>query len=329
MEVKEHLLHYLLGGHIHLSKKDYGFFNNLQYLIKDNQKITSNQVKLFDKLLIKYQRQIKKNNLDINYLNQLRWRVEIVETLAEYLEAKISIIDNTIQIRSPFNNKFIQYIRKIHPNPFLWNKITKMYEAEYSTYALKTAFSSVTKFYDNVRCCDTTNRLLSELEFYNQARYWNPTLVKSNDNFYIAAINETLYNALDTCNLNDDPSTLFHLSTYGIEIDNNIIDNDKFKSFASHYETIVDLEDIDLMAEWLKLLKVEQVYTARDIIYNRTVSNEVKNTLQKHNLSIKNYNSATNEGICVLLKNTTYAYMEIKNIYKVIHLTNSRTITVK
>lgn len=329
MEVKEHLLHYLLSGHIHLSKKDYGFFNNLQYLIKDNQKITSNQVKLFDKLILKYQRQIKKNNLDINHLNQLPWRVEIVETSLEYLEAKISIVGNTIQIRSPFNTKFIQYIRKINPNPFLWNKIAKVYEAEYSTYAFKTAFFSVKKFYDSVKCCEISQQLLSELEYYNQARYWAPTLIESNGKFYIAAINESLYNALGNFDLNDDPSTLFNLSTYGIEVDNDIVGNDKFKKFASQYETVVDLEDMDLLAQWLKFLKVDQVYTARDIIYNRTVSNEVKNTLQNHSLSIKTYISDIDEGINVLLKNTTYAYMEIKNIHKIIHLTNSRTITVK
>lgn len=329
MEVKEHLLHYLLSGHIHLSKKDYGFFNNLQYLIKDTQKITSNQVKLFDKLIVKYQRQIKKNNLDVNQLNQLLWRVEVVETSQEYLQAKISIVGNTIQIRSPFNTKFIQYIRKINPNPFLWNKLNKAYEAEYSTYAFKTAFFSVTKFYDNVKCCEIGKQLLSDLEYYNQARYWNPTLIESNGNFYIAAINENLYNALGNINLNDNPSTLFYLSTYGIKVDDNIISNDKFKKFASEYETSIDLANIDLMSEWLKLLKVDQVYTARDIIYNRIVSNEVKDALQKHNLSIKTYISDIDEGVNVLLKNTAYAHMEIKNIDKIIHLTNSRTINVK
>ena len=63
MQKKEHLLHYMMKGHVHLSKKDYGFFNNLSYIIREKNQVTSNQNKLFDKLILKYQRQLR--NADI------------------------------------------------------------------------------------------------------------------------------------------------------------------------------------------------------------------------------------------------------------------------
>lgn len=329
MRTKDDLLSFLIKGYVHLSKKDYGFFSNLQYLIKDNQKITSNQAKLFDKLILKYQRQLKKNNLNVDILTKLSWVVPVVETSPEYLEAKISIIGDMIQIKSPFNSKFIQHFRKIYPNPFVWNKDNKAYEAEYSTFALKTAVSNVGKYYDNVKYCETTNQLLKDLQYYDTATYWNPTLVKSGNNFYIAAVNESLLNSISNICLDDTPLTLFTLSKYGIDIDESIIQEDKFKKFASQYEVIVDLEDVSTLALWLKNLKVDQVYTARDVIYNKTISNEVKTALLNQNLNLKSYITDIDAGVNVLIKNTTYAYMEIKNIDKIIHLTNSRTINVK
>ena len=57
---KEMLTHYLLKGYVHLSKKDYGFFNNISYITNGKKSITSNQDKLFNKLILKYQRQLKK-----------------------------------------------------------------------------------------------------------------------------------------------------------------------------------------------------------------------------------------------------------------------------
>jgi len=71
MQKREHLLHYMMKGHVHLSKKDYGFFNNLTYIIKDKNQVTSNQNKLFDKLILKYQRQLRKLGHNIEKLNQL------------------------------------------------------------------------------------------------------------------------------------------------------------------------------------------------------------------------------------------------------------------
>ena len=329
METKEHLLNYMLGGNVHLSKKDYGFFNNLQYIIKDNRNITSNQSKLFDKLIIKYQRQIKKNNLDIDHLRKLLWRTQVVDTLPQYLEAHLSINYNKIHIRTPFNNKFIQYLRKLNLNPFVWNKNSKVYEAEYSTYAFKLAVVGVNKFFDNIKFCDTSSQLLAELKSYDTSHYWTPTLVRFGNNFYIVAINESLYNALGDISLNDDPGTLFKLSRYGIDVSKCVIGDDNFKKFASQYETVVDLEDVNTLAHWLNVLKVEQVYTARDIIYNKAVSNEVKTALSNQNLNIKSYLTDVDPGVNVLIKNTTYGFKEIKNIDKIIHLTNSRTINVR
>jgi len=330
MQTKEQLLYYMLGGHIHLSKKDYGFFKNLQHLIHDNKKITSNQVKLFDKLLLKYQRQLKKNNLDIDHLIKLLWNVEVVETLPEYLDAKISIVENIIQVRLPFNNKFIQYFRKLYLNPFVWNKKIKAYEAEYSTHAFKTAFHSVSKFYNDVKCCQVSDQLLSDLECYKKVKYWTPTLVKSGNTFYIAAINEHLHDCLKDISLNDDPITLFKLSGYAIKTDESILGDDKFKKFAANYLTEIDLEEIDIMAEWLKFLKVDQVFTARDIIYNKTISSEVKTALNNNELILKSYTTNIDDNcVNVMIKNTTHSYMNIKNIEKIIHITNSRTINVK
>ena len=327
---KEQVIHFMLQGHLHLSKKDYTFFYNLQNIIRNSNQITSNQNKLLDKLLLKYQRQLKKLGHDHVVLSELPYKAKIVDSLDEYLEARIYIDDNNdICLKSPFNYKFLQDFRKVLLNEFEWIKSDKLHKAPYSTYNLKLVYDKVNTHYDKINLCPKIVDLLSKIKEFESVKYWHPTLVKRQDDFYILAANEYLLDAIGDMVLSDDLDTLFMLSQYGVTIDNSVTDNDIAKKFASDYQTSIDLEQIDKLIDWLKLLNVDHVFTARAMIYNQSVTNEIKVKLLANGITCAPVNS-TDHKSGVLLKTTGMSVIvDTSNVTKMIHLTNSRRIDVR
>lgn len=327
MHSKEELVKFFISGTIHLSKKDYGFFHNLHLLIKDKKPITSNQNKLFDKLITKYQRQLKKTKLDYNNLVTLPWITNVITSDPEFLQAKIFIENNEINIRSPFKTTFIQYFRKQSLNTFVWNKLDKVYKSPFSTFSLKLAILSVKKHYDNIQYCPIILELLEQIKFYDHNLLWNPTLVKNQNHFYVYGINQSLYESISHIELNDDPKTLFNLSKYGIQISPSIIQEDSIKYFASNHQLSYDLDNIDNIVEILKLLEVDHVFTSRDIVYNKSISNEIKIKLLEKGITCLPQNSGNHQNSILFTTNSSGPFY--KNVAKVIHLKNSRTINVK
>jgi hypothetical protein len=327
---KDQLAHYMISGQVHLSKKDYGFFNNIRTIVHDNKPVTSNQNKLFDKLLLKYQRQLQKLNHNINELISLSWKVEVLESKQEYLNAYISIDDNIITLRSPFNSKFIQQFRRVPLNNFVWDKVKKFYTSPFSTYQLKIAIDTVSQCYENVLYCDNVQSILREVKEYKDIKYWQPTLVKINNNFYIVATNNSLNDSIKHIELNDDPKTFYLLSQYGITVDSNLLTN-KYKKFASEYVTEVDSVDLSLLGDYLYKLNVECVFTARDIVYNKELSNDLKKILLVKNIICKpTKESKITDNSVLLVTNSSWTTISNKGHYnKIIYFTNSRPIKIR
>ena len=326
---KEQVTHHIVTGHIHLSKKDYGFFSNVNNMCKENRPVTSNQNKLFDKLLDKYKKQLTKLNLDILQLQNLPWQVGVIISKQEFLEAKISIKDNYIIIKSPFNTKFIQQFRKVFLNKFVWNKEHKYYSAPFSTHNLKIAVYNVKKYYSEVNYCNQTNEILNQLKQYEDVKYWEPTLVKSNNNFYIFGLNEHLHKAINHIELKDDPNTLFELTQYGIKIDDTVTNQSRVLQFAGNYNVQMDLELIEFLCKVLLELKVDHVFTARNVVYNKDISNEIMLLLLKYGISCSPISSNNLSERAVLLKMPTDFDSHNSKICKKITLTNSRPIKIK
>lgn len=328
LEYKEQLINYMMAGHVHLSKKDYGFFNNLKYLVQDKRPVTSNQDKLLNKLLVKYKRQLTKLGYDTAVLEQIPWKNPIVESSLEYLVAKISIENDLIAIRSPFNTRFIQYLRNIKNNEFVWSKQDKAYKATYNTFNLKTAYFSVNKYYDTVRYCPKVQNLLDQIKEYSESMYWSPTLVKSGDNFYIFGINNSLYESIKDLPLNDEPKTLFALSHHGVKIHSSITKDDTFLRFASEYNNNVDLDQLHNLEHWIEELGFDMVFLGTEIIYNRQISAEVKNAIKNVYVSRKEEDLDIYQNILYLHYRSNLAKRVHKNIKKMIILSNSRPVKV-
>lgn len=325
---KDQLVRYMISGHIHLSKKDFGFFSNLVLAIEKQDQITSNQTKLVDKLICKYKRQLKKCNFDSDIITKLSWTTKVVESKKEFLQAHLFLQDGKLFLTSPFNNNFIKYFRNIDPNPFIWNKENKSYVAEYSTYAFMIAYKSVVKYFKDFTLDNDLHNAITYINQYSNLVF-EPTLIKCNDNFYICPINEPLLHNLNSIDINDDGLTLFKLSQLGIKIHQDITKEDDFKNFASNYNVVFDYSKIHVLGKYLSQLGITTVVYGRGLSYSKDMAKEIKKILIEYNIEV--YPSSpkpTYENVVLI---NVHSHNEIgynKNITKIITLTNSKPIVV-
>lgn len=264
MQTKEHLLYFFLSKPIRLHYSDRKFFNNLTTIIKDTNKITSGQDRLFSKLIEKYLLQLKQTNLTKDQLLDLPWKAEVIETTKEYTGARVALINDKLVIRVPMNNKFIKKFDDLKDNTFVWDKTKKAYISPMSTYALKIAYTILPKYFPEVYYCDHIKKVLAEVSHLSDPNLmWDPTLVNINNNYYIIAVNETVGECIANTELNTEPKTLFRLSKLGIKIHESLVDN-KIKKFASEFVTDVDIDETEVVT-WLKELGVTHVLLGKGV----------------------------------------------------------------
>lgn len=326
---KDQLVRYMISGHIHLSKKDFGFFSNLVLAIEKQNQITSNQTKLVDKLIYKYKRQLKKCNLDPDIITDLSWNTIIVESKKEFLQAHLFLRDSKLYLTSPFNNNFIKHFRNIESNPFVWIKENKSYVAEYSTYAFMIGYKSVVKYFKDFTLDEHLNNKIRYIDQFSNLVF-EPTLIKHNNNFYICPINEPLMNNLTDIDFNDDGLTLFRLSQLGIKIHEDIVKEDEFKKFASNYNVVFDSSKIHILGKYLSDLGINRVIYGRGLTYSKEMSKEVKKVLVEYEIEVYQSNTKpTHENMALI---NVHSHNEIgynKNIAKIITLSNSKPVEVK
>lgn len=329
LNYKEDLLVFFLHSKIRLSGYDYRFITNLLLLIDKGKKLTSNQSALFDKLLSKYKTQLSKKGLTTHDIVNLNWKVEVQESSIEFTGAKIYLDNGYICVRVPFSKKFISALK--NQNYFVWNNPNKIYQAHFSTKALKYALEIVPNFFEHVECCNNVKHILDGLPEKNLV--WNPTLKESKGYYYIANINETLYKLLKDVELNDNPYVLYQLSKMGIEIDDNIVKANPFKRFSSQFICHVDIDELKNVSSYLQELNINTVFATRSFIrlvhsirhdiitaLNNISIHPVSEIGDKKNFIVINY-GVSNFDVDL----NSYS----KKIDKIILITNSRLINVK
>lgn len=330
MLVKEELVKYLMGGHIHVSRQDYLFFSNLSK-IADNKKVTTGQDKLLNKLVDKYQRQLKNQNLDISFLKNLEWNHDLIQTRIEYLRAELSLTNNELVLRSPFNKAFNQALRKYGgSNTFIWDKVLRVHKSPASTYALQLIVNLIEKHFPEYVYCDNIKSLLEDIKGF-KGLVWNPTLVKSNENFYIAACNSVLFDQLKDLNLSKDAKTFFQLSKYGVKISDDLIDNEELK-FASNFQYEIDISQINELCRYVKNLGFDEINIGRHL-YTRTIYADIRDKMLDEGIKIVGYNELNS------IENKDYILAQFRNMYtqnvdtkkasKVVFIKNSNPVKVK
>jgi hypothetical protein len=336
LSTKEHLVYFMQTGVMRLSNYDLKFIQNLHHFTLQQKSVTTNQVALFDKLVNKYERQFKKQNLTLDFLNNLPWTTKIVTSDPHFTDAFISVIDNQIHFRAPYNKNFITNFRKLDYNPFVWKREVRRYEAPFSTMALKILVHLVHFYYPIIHYCPIIAELLNTTQKYDSAKYWHPTLVKINGNFVISATNEYLDKAVKHIQLNDDFPTLVALAEYGISMEDNLIDDKDRLNFAGNYIYETELENIETAFGYLKELGCDGVYFSG---HSLLIKKEVKEKAKSITDNIHNLSDVTNKKIkspdCkfpVLLQFSSMisdARLQTLGIKKVIKIINSNPIDIK
>lgn len=334
MKNKEQLLYFFLQGKISLSQYDYKFMANLQSMIQNNMRVTSNQAELFTKLISKYAKQLTKQGLIKEELKSLSWKTMIVESTPEYTGAVVSLIEEDINIRVPFNKTFISEFRNIHHNTFDWSKETKSYSAPFSTNALKIAYTALPKFFPTVRYDDELQAIITELQQY-EGLVWNPTLMQVNRNLVVAAVNPVLAEVLAGIELQADPRTFFNLSLKGITIDPSLYENDPKKKFAANRVYEVEITEVENVIGWMKNIGCENVLIGR-AARNLVDRDGLTQMIEKYGMNAAGlafFGNKVSEGVTMIIQHTTPTDIRMfdlqNNISKTIVIKDSRPIEVK
>lgn len=331
MNNKEQLLYFFLQGKISLSQYDYKFMANLQTMIRDKNRVTSNQAELFDKLIGKYKKQLTKNGYDIDVLLSLGWKTYLVESTDEFTGAFVSIKDDGLVIRVPFNKTFINSFREVKYNPYVWDKESKLYIAPFSTTAFKIAASRLQKYFPSVNFCDESQAILNDIAKLD-SEIWNPTLVRVGDSLIVAAASPVLAELISEIDLKLDSATLFKLTQLGVTISPSLNITEPKLLFASTRVYEVELTQIESVISWMKSLGCKNVVMGRGL---RNIINQdgLTHMIEKYGMTSVGPMSFGKlpDGLTMMIQHTsnidTRAYSG--TISKTVVLKDSRPIEVK
>lgn len=271
---REEFLQYIITSNLKFNKYDYRFLNNLSLLVVKNKHVTTNQNNLFEKLVTKYKKQLKYAGMLTDSILKLDWTVDIVESTSEFTEAFLSLKNNRLELKLPFSKKFIDEFHDAENHSYkfqykeklIWSRTDKCYYGEFNTYNLRLVNEIVPKFF-KLNYCSVLNKLINQLKDYS-AKYFNPTYVKSNNNFYVMACNNSLHHAIKHINFDSDPKTLLELSTYGIHIDNSVTNEDDFLIFAGERQIVFDVINVEKLVDYLQRLGIVTLVMSSRLIKN-------------------------------------------------------------
>ena len=338
LKTREHLVYFMQCGMMRLSKYDLKFVQNIQILTTQHKPLTVNQVKLFEKLVEKYKRQLNKHGVMDDKIKSLVWNCKIIPSEPAYTHAHIFIEDEKIYLKSPFNKNFIKALRDNKQNTFEWNKANRRYETTYSTSALKVAVDTTHQYYSDINYCPIITQLLNTICQYNDKEIWKPTLVYKNEKYYIVAINQSLYDATKDIELGNDYHTLDLLSRYGVDIHESVTNNNPELLFASSFYIEKTIDDLDDIITWIKKLGCDVTYFTGTGALTTTLKAELKEKLKKEKIQCMQGRELVAEEpiICnyaVMFElgsySLTHTVIHNRHIKKIIKLKNSTPIDIK
>lgn len=315
---------------IRLSRYDEQFVNNLTFYTLQYNRITNNQDLLFKKVTSKYKKQFTHNKIIVEDLLTLPWHVNVVPSIPEYTGASIKVEDDKIIFRSPYNKNFLTALRKNPLYRLEWDKNKRQYEAKYSPTTLKQLIYLSADYYDTLNYCDTVTQIINSLGEYETVKYWVPTLIYKDSRFYIAAINEHLYNAIKNVQITDELKTIATLVKYGVNIDESVISHflktEPYEKvhFASSFEAQVEIKDANTVMNWLREFGCDAISEPKSFL--------TKNTLQVDATDIdicKNSKDLTNyDNPVIVYQKGTFSLVSERplKLFKIIKFINSEPV---
>lgn len=340
---KEQLIYYFISN-ISLGTYDKRFLTNLESMNVTAQKpLTTNQADLLDKIIARYSRQLHKLELNVDEMLSLPWHNRPIQSLPQFTEAHLSLLDDELILHSPFKKDFVEDFRKADING-KWNKEERYWSVPASTHTLNIATKIIEKHYNKVNYCDTITEFIQSAKVYEDCKYWNPSFEYLNGNFYVVAANSNLINAISYIPFEVELYVLARLVRHGISIGDTALAQfvDKFKPdeilFALDTEANIEIDDPEAINKLLKI-KTDYVVFLELTGSAKGFFTSLKKKLEEHNikhhtLSVKEQQ----EGI--FTRDYAYPTLIVSGFFyrpsqitpaigKVVHVVNSKPISIK
>jgi len=284
---KEQLVDYMLK-HLSLGTYDKKFCSNLLLIhIAKNKPVTSNQADLLDKIIARYHRQLAKQEIDSNLVITLPWTLPPIQSLPQYTQAHIAIADDSgpsVVIHSPFKKNYVKELQEL--NYAKWNRDERVWLAPATEKTIRSLISITEKHYDSVNYCPEIENILTTMSVFANEKYWEPTLIKTNSNFYVVATNQSLMKAIEHIPLNDEPHNLARLVRMGIKIDDDIITSDMLR-VATDTSPSIEQFNIETIIDYLVMIKTDMVVLAEWFGPNKEFILELANNLKANKIEHK------------------------------------------
>jgi hypothetical protein len=316
-------------SNIRLSRYDDQFVNNLTLYITQHNRITSNQDLLFRKVAGKYKRQFSQLKIEIEEVLTRSWDVNIVESIPEYTGASIKIENDKLILRSPFNKNFLTALKKKPIYSLQWIKDRRQYEGEYSHTNLKELMYLTADHYSILNYCEQVTQIIESLSVFENIKYWTPTLVYKG-HYYIAAMNEHLYEVIKDIPINDDLKTISTLVKYGIAIDQSVTDHlleteiPAKVRLAINFQVEIELRDTQLAIEWLEEFGCDAICEPKAFLTNSKLN--IHNTTINVFANPKDLKNYENSVIVYQRGNFSLVNETPMKLFKIIKFVNSEPI---
>lgn len=323
---------------IRLSNYDNQFINNLILYIARNNVITSNQDKLFKRVSKKYEKQFKQHKIEVDEVLALPWSCKVIPSLPEYTDTSILINNDLIIVRAPYKKDFISALRKNPIYGLQWERDRRQYEMKFSLVTLKKVLSLCVDHYQDINFSPEISQIVETLSIFDNAKYWDPTLVLKNDKLYILACTEYLYEAIKDIPLDLSLKTVAKLASYGINVDESVkeyfcqFNSVEKVNFASSFITTFEGSLLPIMFGWLKEFECNTVgefnlFTANKLEWKEAYINSLEKLKMKH-VSSSEIKNLQGEDITIITSRGAATILADKplNLFKFVKCVNSTPV---
>lgn len=336
---KEQLIYYLISN-VSLGTYDRRFLSNLESMfLTNNRPLTTNQADLLNKIVYRYSRQLAKYELSAGELIALPWNKQPIESLPQFTETHLILVDDELILRSPYKGAFVKDFKKLDIQG-KWEHDDRLWRIPASTHTLKVVKDCIEKHYTKINYCDNLTSLMQSLESFNDCGSWKPTYKYTNGTFIVSCVNEYLLNAIRDVPFEITLETLAKLVAYGISIDDSVLNKfrEKFTdseiNFASSFTSKIEMGDSEL-GSMLTSLKPDIVLFSEYISGARAYLNSVKKYLSENGMKFSDvsYNKivdVTQYNYVILVESgISIKQQSLPYVDKSVQIVVSKPITIK
>jgi len=323
---------------IRLSRYDLQFVNNLTNLIARNNTITTNQDTLFRKIAFKYRKQFIQNKMFVDDVLLLPWKCNMIESSPQYTNASITILNDKIIFKSPFSKSFLTQLKKDPIHSMEWHKDKRQYEIQYGPTTLKSLITLSADYFTTIDYCPITRQIIDSLSDYESVKYWEPTLVYNNGYFYVASLNEVLFDNIKDIPLTNDLVMVADYVQYGIAISDSVTEH--FSTFedprkvnlAVKYQSEFEIKELDTAIKWLRELGCDGISESSRLSSNQLflLGENSENLLNQLDIDIiRDHSNLKSYEKPVMIHYRNYRTMDLSTtLFKTIKCVNSEPVNL-